>query len=82
SDLSDGYSLARSGIDAVNSGDYEEAAARFGEASDVFASADDSVGAAWLRPAQLVPVVAQNQRAATELAAAAADVSADLEHAL
>ena len=80
--LEDGNALAQGAIDALNAGDYEVAAARFDAAADRLALTDRQLSQVWAQPARLVPVVAQNRRAAADLAEEAARGLRDASDAL
>ncbi len=82
SDLSNAASQAQRGVDALNAGDYAGAASLFARSSTAFARADERLTGALARPSMLVPVVAQNLTAATDLSAAAAAATDDAATAL
>lgn len=81
-DLNDGASSARSGVTALNNGDYEGAAELFEQASARFASADRRLGGLLAAPGRLLPAVAQNLAAGADLSAAASEATADAAGAL
>ena len=66
--LLEGNRLAREGIAELGDGDFARAAARFGAAADAFSAADRDLKRPWAQPAALVPVLAQNSEAVSELA--------------
>lgn len=70
--LVDGNALTRSGIDALDTGQYELATTRLTAAADRLDQAERLLDGAWTRPARLVPVIGQHQRAAAVLAREAA----------
>lgn len=82
SGLTDGNRLAREAISQLDQGEFAAAAERFESAAQSFARADRHLGRPWSLPARLVPVLAQNRDAATELGDVAAAASADLATAL
>jgi hypothetical protein len=82
SDISRANDQARRAVDVLNTGDYEQAAALFGDASRAFASVDRGLGGALGIPSQLLPGVAQNVNAGADLAEAAALGTADAADAL
>ena len=77
-ELSRGQQLATDGIAELGRGNFAEAAAKFTEAADSFSGASRQLDRPWARPARVVPVVAQNADAVTDLAAAAADSTTQL----
>jgi len=70
--LLEGHRLAREGIDELRRGNFDTAAQRFAASADEFSAADGDLSAPWARPAAVVPVMAQNHRAVTDLAGSAA----------
>ena len=72
-----GVDLLQQGMDAARDGDDTLATARLAEAADAFAEADRHLGSWYAAPAQVVPVVGHNARAAEAMAATAARVSRD-----
>lgn len=82
SDLADGNRLAQQGIVAVGDGRFAEAADAFASASTAFDAAHDSLRRPWAQGARIVPALAQNARAARELADQAAASSARLGEVL
>lgn len=72
-----GVDLLQEGMDAARDGDDTLATARLAEAADAFAEADRHLGSWYAAPAQVVPVVGHNARAAETMAASAARVSRD-----
>jgi hypothetical protein len=81
-DLTDGNRLARQGLSAVNRGDYDLAVERFRAANSSFVNADTALSRPWAMLGRLVPGVAQNARAADQLAEAAAMAANDAANAL
>lgn len=82
SDLTRGSQRAEQAIVALNAGDYQEAAALFGDASAAFASADQRLGGVLAAPSRLLPGIAQNVGAGADLAKAASTGAADAAEAL
>lgn len=80
--LTDGERLARDGIAQLGRGEFEEAASSFATAGDVFSRASNELDRPWARPSQLVPVVAQNASAVSDLADVAGRTSSQLGEAL
>jgi FlaA1/EpsC-like NDP-sugar epimerase len=80
--LIEGHRLARDGIAELRRGNFDTAAQRFSASADAFASADSDLSGPWARPAALVPVMAQNHRAVTDLAGSAAANTDELATAL
>jgi hypothetical protein len=80
--LTEGNRLARSGLDALNQGQFDTAVQLFDSAERSFGRAEAQLTKPWAWPAHLIPVVSQNAAAATELAAAATEVSADIASTL
>lgn len=76
--LTDGQRLATGGIAELSRGNFEDAAGMFAEAGSTFTRASDQLGRPWAQPSRLVPVVAQNAGALTDLADAAGDASSQL----
>jgi Protein of unknown function (DUF4012) len=74
-DLADGSRSAQAGIELMDDGEYQQAAEEFEEAADSFDRATDALTQPWSKPAQFVPIVAQNRTAAVELSATAAAAS-------
>ena len=72
-----GIDLLQQGMNAARAGDDVSATQRLSEAADAFAEADRHLGSWYAAPAQVVPVVGHNARAAETMAAAAAEVSRD-----
>jgi hypothetical protein len=72
-----GVDLLQQGMDAARDGDDTVATARLAEAADAFAEADRHLGSWYAAPAQVVPVVGHNARAAETMASTAAQVSRD-----
>ena len=69
-------------IDAANNGDYDVAAARFDAAARSFGHADRLLGGPLALPAKLIPGVAQNVAAASDLSAVAAAGTAQASRSL
>ena len=69
-------------IDAANNGDYDVATARFDAAARGFGQADRLLGGPLAMPAKLIPGLAQNVDAASELSAVAAAGTAHAASAL
>jgi Protein of unknown function (DUF4012) len=82
SSLLEGNRLAREGIAQIRTGDFDAAAERFAAAADALARADDDLSQPWARPAQLVPVLAQNREAVADVAASAGESCNELATAL
>ena len=82
SQLTDGQRLATEGIDELRDGNFEEASSKFAAAGRAFTSASDGLDRPWALPARLVPVVAQNASALSDLADAAGDSSTQLAASL
>lgn len=80
--LSDGQRLATEGIEALSRGDFDDAATKFGEAGRSFHRASNQFDRPWTVPAQLLPVVAQNADAVSDLAEVAGSSSAQLSASL
>lgn len=80
--LTDGNSEARAALELLNDGDYRGAATGFDSAATSFADADDALSAPWAQPARLVPGLAQNLVAGSEIASAAAVATGDIGVAL
>lgn len=80
--LTDGERLARDGIAQLGRGEFEAAASSFATAGDVFSRASNELDRPWARPSQLVPVVAQNAGAVSDLAAVAGRSTSQLGEAL
>jgi hypothetical protein len=76
--LSDGNRLARQAISTLNTGDYQLAAEQFAAAERALERADRQLSRPWSWGALLVPVVAQNYRAATDLSSTAASAAGDV----
>jgi len=81
-DITDGASLARSGIDELDAGNYDVAAQQFADAADRFAVVKDDLSGALAAPSRLLPVVAQNVTAGRELSGEAAEALAVAADAL
>ena len=81
-DVSSGARQARLAIDQLNAGDYELAANTFAQASVSFQAADRLLSGALAVPAQLIPGVAQNVAAGSDLSSAAAVATAHVAAAL
>ncbi len=82
SDLTRGAQQARQAVDVLNTGDYQQAAVLFGDASQAFESVVRRLGGPLGQLALLVPGVAQNVSAGADLAAAASRSSGDVATAL
>ncbi len=80
--LTDGERLARDGIDQLGRGEFAEAAISFTTAGEVFTRASNELDRPWARPSQVVPVVAQNAGAVSDLAEVAGRTSTQLGEAL
>ena len=72
-DLERGDTEARHAISLLSDGKFDEAQASFAKAADLFRRADDDLGSLWAQPSRLVPGVAQNRNAVTDLVDGAAD---------
>ena len=81
-DLELGARLSRQAITTLNTGEYEAAADEFVRASTVLDRAEGRIGGLMGLPARLVPGVAQNMRAASELSAEASRGAAEAASAL
>ncbi len=81
-DITSGARVARQGVGALNTGDYEAAAEFFEQASASFGSADRQLGGVLAVPGRFVPGLSQNVSAAATLSAAAADATAEAAGAL
>lgn len=81
-DVSNGATTARRAITTLNNGNYQRAAELFADASVRFERADGSLGGALSMPGRLVPVLAQNVRASSDLSAAAAQATEEAAFAL
>lgn len=62
---------AQAGVDLLSAGEYELAADRFDLAADSFERVDDGIGGGLALGSRGIPIVAQNVRAGSELAASA-----------
>ncbi|WP_395155242.1 DUF4012 domain-containing protein [Ilumatobacter sp.] len=82
SGLTNASRSARQGVAALNAGDYERAAKLFEQSAQNFESADGHLGGLLAAPGRLVPGVAQNVAAGRDLAAAAAEATAQAAGAL
>ena len=82
SDLTSATKAARRAVDALNTGDYEQAATLFDEASQAFESVDEGLGGPLSRMSLLIPGIAQNMAAGTDLAAAAGRSTGEVATAL
>ena len=71
-DVTRGSQLARQAVDSLNTGDYQGAAVLFEQASVAFENASASLGGALTAPSRLIPGIAQNVSAGTDLSEAAA----------
>jgi hypothetical protein len=81
-ELSSGATIAREAIATLNTGDYETAAEQFAQASTAFGRADVRLDGPLTVPSRLLPGVAQNVSASSDLAAQVADGSAAAADAL
>jgi hypothetical protein len=72
-----GIELLQRGMAAARDGDDERATARLAAAADSFAEADRQLGSWYAAPAQVLPVVGHNVRAAETMATSAAEVAQD-----
>lgn len=81
-DLREGERLGRLGLAQAQRGDTDAARASLRDAADAFGRAHDTLGAAWMLPGRAVPVLAQHQRALTDLSAAAGPAIGDASDAL
>lgn len=80
-DVTAGRRLVAEGIDLLQRGEYDDAAASFDQAAASFRSAQASIGRPWAQPARLVPVAAQNREAVAVISTRAASASAQLANA-
>jgi Protein of unknown function (DUF4012) len=74
-DAERGIDRLEAGLAAARDGDDAAAATHLAAAADAFAAAERDLGGPLAVPAQVLPVVGQNARAAESMAAAAADVA-------
>ena len=81
-DLREGERLARLGLAQAQRGDTEGARASLLDAASAFERASSTLDAAWMLPGRTVPVLAQHQRALTDLSAAAGPAIGDAAAAL
>ena len=81
-DLSSAASTARAAVSALNSGDYDGAAALFDDSSRRFDAGARKLDSVIATPAQLAPGLAQNVDAGRTLAVVAADATATASEAL
>lgn len=72
-----GVDLLEQGMSAAREGDDVRATALLAESADAFADADRHLGSWYAAPAQIVPIVGHNARAAETIASSAAEVSRD-----
>lgn len=77
-----GADAARAGIDLLNDGEYQLAADEFERASREFVEADGDLSGMLAAPARILPGIAQNVRAGSELAGAAGEALTDAAAAL
>ena len=82
SDITRASQQARQAVDVLNTGDYQQAAVLFADASQAFESVDRRLGGPLGQMALLVPGVAQNVSAGADLAAAASSATDDVATAL
>lgn len=80
--LSDGHGLATEGIAELRRGNFSEAAATFAAAGQAFTRASRELDRPWALPSRLVPIVAQNADALTDLAEAGGDISTQVGSSL
>ena len=78
SDVATGQELFGDGIDLLRDGEYVAASEAFTKSADAFGAAATAVDRPWVWPAELLPVVAQNQRAVADVAKASQRVSTEL----
>lgn len=81
-DLTSGARLATEAVSALKAGDYERAADLFDASATAFARSEDDLGGVFAVPSQLIPVVAQNVRAGTDVSLAASVGLAEASAAL
>ena len=80
-EISGGAASARQALDALDEGDYDQAADLFEQSAAHFESVSKDLGGRGL-PARAIPVVSQNARAGTDLADAAAHGLAQVARSL
>lgn len=81
-DVSDAARSARQAVRVLNQGDYEQAATLFESSAAGFRGADNQLGGVLAVPARLIPGVAQNFAAGTDISGAAAEATAEAAGAL
>ena len=81
-EISGGAASARQALDALDEGDYDQAANLFEQSAADFESVSKDLGGLRSLPARAIPVVSQNARAGTDLADAAAHGLAQVARSL
>lgn len=74
-DVQAGVDATRDGVELAGDGDGPGAAAAFAEAEGAFVAANSSVGAGWVSPARLVPIVGPNVEVLQRSVAIGADLN-------
>jgi hypothetical protein len=76
-----GSAAARRGLEGLHQGDQDRALRDLTEAAQLLHAADRRLGASWLEPLRLVPVVGPNFDAGSRVVATAADIAIHAAHA-
>jgi hypothetical protein len=81
-ELTRGTEVAKEALQSLKAGDFVAARRGFRLAADLFKDADHDLNRGWAKPALLVPIVAQHQRAAAKVAKSAGSASTTIASVL